>query len=396
MGKQIFTNAVASMQASAIREIFKLLAKKDIISFAAGIPAPELFPAIEWAKINQDILTNSPASALVYGVTEGYAPLKEIVRNRIGKMGIDNEANEVVITSGAQQAIDLTAKVLLNVGDGVIVEKPSFIGSLNSFRSYGAKLYDVELENDGMDLEQVENLLKTKNIKLIYTIPTFQNPAGTTMSLEKRQKLLALAKKYDVFILEDNPYGELRFKGEEVKTIKSMDDGGYVIYAGSFSKTLAPGLRVGFAVARKDILDRIVVVKQVNDVHTPVLNQMMVSEYINRYDFDAHIKKCSEEYGRRCELMLSYMDMHFPKECTYTRPEGGIFILCTLPKGYDTKQILKASIEKKVAFVPGNTFMVDIDAPSNVFRLNFSVTTPESIKTGIKILADVLKEAIKA
>ena len=394
--KDVFTPAVASMQASAIREIFKLIAKDDIISFAAGIPAPELFPSKEWAKITNDVLENAPTPALVYGVTEGYVPLRELTKERAKKLGVYNEeVDELIMTSGAQQAIDLSAKVLLEVGDGVIIEKPSFIGSLNAFRSYGAKLYDVDIEEDGLNLLQVEEHLKNhKNIKFIYTIPTFQNPSGTTMSIEKRKALLELAKKYDVFILEDNPYGELRFKGEAVATIKSMDTEGRVIYAGTYSKTLAPGLRVGFVSARKDIVDRVVVVKQVNDVHTPVLNQMMVYEYIKNYDYDAHIQKCANEYGEKCALMISEMEKHFPKECTFTRPDGGIFILCTMPEGVDTKEMLNDAIANKVAFVPGNTFMADIDAPSNIFRLNFSVTTKESITKGIKILADVLKKYV--
>lgn len=393
---EIFTPAVASMQASAIREIFKLIAKDDIISFAAGIPAPELFPSQQWAEITSNILKNSPTPALVYGVTEGYAPLRDITKQRAARLGVYNEnVDELIMTTGAQQAIDLAAKVLLEVGDGVIVEKPSFIGSLNSFRSYGAKLYDVEIEDDGMNLAQVEEHLKNNaNIKFIYTIPTFQNPSGTTMSPEKRRALLELARRYDVFILEDNPYGELRFRGQAVATIKSMDTEGRVIYAGTYSKTLAPGLRVGFASARKDIVDRIVVVKQVNDVHTPVLNQMMVYEYIKNYDYDAHIAECSEEYGQKCALMISEMEKHFPKQCKFTRPDGGIFIMCTMPEGVDTKLMLNEAIERKVAYVPGNTFMTDIDAPSNIFRLNFSVTTPDSIKKGIEILADVLKKHV--
>lgn len=389
---KIFTPAVAAMQASAIREIFKLIDQKDIISLAAGIPAPELFPAKEWADITQDVLSNNPTPALIYGVSEGYGPLREITAERMAAQKIGGTDDNLIMTTGAQQAIDLAAKVLLEVGDGVIVECPSFIGSLNSFRSYGAKLHPVDLEEDGMDLEQVEQLLKSQTIKLIYTIPTFQNPAGITMSLEKRRALLQLAEKYDAYILEDNPYGELRFKGESVPTIKSMDTAGRVIYAGTYSKTLAPGLRVGWCVARKDIIDRIVVVKQVNDVNTPVLNQMMVSEYIKRYDFDAHIRKCSNVYGEKCALMISMMEQCFPKECSFTRPQGGIFILCTMPKGVDTKAVLKDAIAKKVAYVPGNTFMTDIDAPSNIFRLNFSVVSPENIRRGIEILGDVLKQ----
>lgn len=391
---KLFTPAVAAMQASAIREIFKLIDQKDIISLAAGIPAPELFPSKEWAEITHDVLSNNPTPALIYGVSEGYAPLRKITSERMAAQNIGGQNDDLIMTTGAQQAIDLTAKVLLEAGDGVIVERPSFIGSLNSFRSYGARLFDVALEEDGMDLEQVEHLLKSEKIKLIYTIPTFQNPAGTTMSAEKRKALLELAEKYDTYILEDNPYGELRFSGEAVPAIKTLDTAGRVIYAGTYSKTLAPGLRVGWVVARKDIVDRIVVVKQVNDVNTPVLNQMMVSEYIERYDFDAHIKKCSEVYGQKCALMISMMEECFPKECSFTRPQGGIFILCTMPQGVDTKEVLKDAIAKKVAYVPGNTFMTDIDASSNIFRLNFSVVTPENIRRGIEILGEVLKQYV--
>lgn len=393
--EKVFTPAVAAMQASAIREIFKLIDKKDIISFAAGIPAPELFPSKEWADITGDILRNAPTPALIYGVTEGYAPLRALTKERAAKQGVFHDSDELIMTTGAQQAIDLAAKVLLEVGDGVIIEKPSFIGSLNSFRSYGAKLYDVDVEDDGLNVEQVEALLKAHdNIKFIYTIPTFQNPSGTTMGVEKRKALLALAKKYNVFILEDNPYGELRFRGEAVPAIKSFDTDGHVIYAGTYSKTLAPGLRVGFVSGRKDIIDRIVVVKQVNDVHTPVLNQMMVYEYIKNYDYDGHIAACAKEYGKKCALMIEEMEKHFPASVKFTRPDGGIFILCTMPEGVDTKVVLNDAIAQNVAYVPGNTFMADIDAPSNIFRLNFSVTTEESIKKGIKILGDVLKRHV--
>jgi len=278
---------VKGLKASAIREIFKMLGKADVISFAGGIPSPELFPVEEWKELSGKIFENDGAKALVYGVTEGYAPLIEIVKERLEKANVIRDFDQVVISTGAQQAIDLTTKALINEGDGIIVEEPSFIGSLNGFRSYNAKIYGVEMDNDGINIEKTEEILKTKKIKLIYTIPTFQNPMGVTMSLEKREKLLALAEKYDCYIIEDNPYGELRFGGEDVPAIKTMDVNGRVIYVGSFSKTLAPGIRVGFVACHKDIMDRIVVVKQVNDVHTPLLNQMLVTEYIKNYDFDA-------------------------------------------------------------------------------------------------------------
>lgn len=385
---------VTSLKASAIREIFKMLGKADVISFAGGIPSPELFPTEEWNGLLSDIMTNKGKGALVYGVTEGYAPLIELVTERLKKDNVPHDFDQVVITTGAQQAIDLTCKSLVNDGEGIIVEEPSFIGSLNSFRSYNAKLFGVEMADDGIDTDKVEEILKKENIKLIYTIPTFQNPTGVTQSLEKRKKLLELAEKYDCYIIEDNPYGELRFTGEPVPAIKSMDDNGRVIYVGSFSKTLAPGIRVGFVCCHKDIMDRIVVVKQVNDVHTTLMMQMLVTDYITKYDFDAHIEKGCALYGEKCAVMLSAIEKYFPDCVKYTKPEGGIFLWCTLPEGVDAKPIFEKAVERKVAFVPGSTCMVDLEAPCNCFRLNYSTASNEDIEKGIKILGDLLKEEL--
>lgn len=385
---------VKGLKASAIREIFKMVGKSDIISFAGGIPSPELFPAKQWAQLSKKILEERGTQALVYGTTEGYTPLIEIVRERLKKDGVLRDIDDVIITTGAQQAIDLATKSLVNEGEGIIVEEPSFIGSLNGFRAYNAKLYGVEMDNDGINIEKTEEILKTQNIKLIYTIPTFQNPMGVTMSAEKRAKLLALAEKYDCYIIEDNPYGELRFGGESVPAIKTADENGRVIYVGSFSKTLSPGIRIGFVACHKDILDRIVVVKQVNDVHTPLLNQMLVTEYINNYDYDAHIQAGCDMYRDKCALMISCMEEYFPECVKFTRPDGGIFLWCTLPEGVDTQTIFKKAIDAKVAFVPGSTCMVDIEAPSNCFRLNYSTASDENIRKGIKILGDILKEEL--
>ncbi len=382
---------VKPLEASAIREIFKLVGQADIISFAGGIPAPELYPTDDLARISSEILKNNGRAALQYGVTEGYGPLLELVKARNAKEGIGKAFDATIITTGAQQGIDLAAKSLINPGDGVIVERPSFIGTLNSLRSYQAALYDVPVLDDGLDLDKVEELLKTKNIKIIYTIPTFQNPTGITMSLEKRKKLLALAEQYDCYILEDNPYGELRFHGEAVPTIKSMDETGRVLYVGTFSKTLAPGLRVGFITGHKDIIDRVVVVKQVNDVHTTQLAQMIVAEYMTQCDMDAHIKAGCESCREKCELMLKTMDETFPEGVSYTRPEGGIFIWVTLPEHINTSALFPKAIENKVAYVPGNSCMVDIDKPTNCFRLNFTTMPNDKIVAGIKILADLIK-----
>lgn len=386
---------ITSLKASAIREIFKMVGSSDIISFAGGIPSPELFPTKEFTELFGKIMSEKGRQALVYGITEGYAPLIKTVSDMLGGNGILHETDSVVITTGAQQAIDLTAKSMVNDGEGIIVEEPSFIGSLNSFRSYNARLFGVEMDSDGINIEKTEQILKSENIKLIYTIPTFQNPMGVTMSAEKRKQLLELAEKYDCYIIEDNPYGDLRFAGEAVAPIKTMDKNGRVIYVGSFSKTLSPGLRVGFVACHRDIMDRIVVAKQVNDVHTPLINQMLVEEYIENYDYDAHVKAGCELYGRKCALMLDSMEKYFPGCVSYTRPEGGIFLWCTMPKGTDSKEIFKKAVENKVAFVPGSTCMVDIDAPSNCFRLNYSTATDEAIEKGIEILGRILHEELQ-
>lgn len=388
--QNMFADRIKDIKASAIREIFKLIGQSDIISLAGGNPAPETFPSKELAEISKEILISKPDVALQYGVTDGYAPLKNLVHERMEKLGVAGKDDVTVITTGATQAIDLAMRVLINDGDGIAVEEPSFIGTLNAARTYRAKLYGVPAEKDGMDMEKLETLLKTGKIKMIYTIATFQNPTGITMSLEKRKKMLELASKYNVFILEDNPYGDLRFSGEDVPTIKSLDTEGRVIYDGTFSKILSAGLRIGWVTANKQITERIVVAKQSNDLHTPLLNQMMAAEYMTKYSLDEHILKIRELYGRKCKKMLAAMDEYFPKTCTYTRPEGGLFLFCTMKEG-DSKDVLKRAIDNKVAFVPGNTFMVDMDKPTSTFRLNYSMVAEDKIEPAIKSLAAVLK-----
>ena len=271
-----FSDKVKSLEGSAIREMFKLMAKPEIISFAGGSPDSALFPNEELAEIAAEVLKNNGPQALQYGITEGYVPLKEWVIDRLKTQGIISDADDTIIVSGGQQGIDLAAKSLLNAGDGVICEQPSFIGGLNCFRSYNAELYGVNVDDDGINTEELEDILKQhSNVKILYTIPTFQNPSGITMSIEKRKKVLELAEKYDFIIFEDNPYGELRFSGEEVPTLKSLDKNDRVVYFGSFSKILSPGMRIGFASAAPKLIQKMVICKQVQDVHTPVITQMM-------------------------------------------------------------------------------------------------------------------------
>ena len=384
------------VKASAVREIFKVASQPDIISLAGGNPAPESFPAEEIKQAAIDILTNQPTTALQYNVSEGYPRLREQLKERMEKkFGIDMTNNELIIVSGSQQGADLMTKALINEGDGIVCEEPSFIGCLNTFRTYKAKLYGVKVNDDGMDMEQLEKTLaENKNIKMIYTIPTFQNPSGVTASLEVRKKMLELAVKYNVIILEDNPYGELRFTGEDVPTIKSMDTTGHVIYGGSFSKIFSPGLRLAYLVFDKGIMEKIVVGKQATDVHTNVFSQMLASHYLENHDLDAQIEKIRQLYKHRGEWMLECMDKYFPKSAKWTRPEGGIFIWVELPAGIDTQKLLSESIEKKVAFVPGVAFMTDINKPTSCLRLNFSTMPDDKIQMGIKTLGELLTEKL--
>lgn len=392
----MFSKKVSQLEGSAIREMFKLMAKPGMISFAGGSPDSALFPNNELSEIAAEILRDHGAEALQYGITEGYTPLRNWVVDRLTSQGIDCCFDNTIIVSGGQQGIDLAAKSLLNAGDGVICEEPSFIGGLNCFKSYNAEIYGVKVKDDGIDTEALEEVLKTHdNIKVLYTIATFQNPSGITMSLEKRKEVLELAEKYNFVIFEDNPYGELRFSGQPVPTIKSLDKYGRVVYFGSFSKILSPGIRIGFTTAPQELINKMVICKQVQDVHTPVITQMIAYEFFTRYSIEEHIAKIRAAYGEKCNLMMSLMDELFPECVSHTRPEGGMFLFCTMPDGIDSKELLKAAIDKNVAFVPGATTMINTDKIYSSFRMNYSMASKEQIKQGITILADVLNEAVK-
>ncbi len=388
-----FSNRVQSLKPSAIREIFKSLTNPNVISFAAGNPSPLSFPVEKLKVLADKIFEESAASSLQYGITEGYTPLREQVAERLkSKFNTGRDFDETIIVSGGQQGIDLTCKVLCNEGDTVVCENPSFIGALNAFRSYGVNLKGLDVGDDGIDPEELETLLKTdKKVKLIYLIPTFQNPAGITMSLEKRKAVLAVAKKYNVPILEDNPYGELRFAGTDIPTIKSMDDEGIVIYCGSFSKILSAGMRVGFLCGHKDLIQKIVVVKQTNDVHTNLFFQMLCSRFISEYGLDDHIAGIKKLYRDNCMTMLSEMDAKFPENVKYTRPEGGLFLWVTMPDSVDMNEFIKKTVAAEVAVVPGATFLPDTGMVSHSFRMNYSMPTKDQIIKGVGILADVMK-----
>lgn len=389
-----FSNRISSLQPSAIREILKATADPAIIPLAAGNPAPDAFPVEEVRAISADILANRPIDALQYGVSEGYQPLRDTVKDWMKQReNIGREFDDIIIMSGATQVMDLTTKVLCNEGDTVICEEPSFIGSLNCFRSYNCKLKGVPVEADGMDVDALEQALKsTPNAKFIYTIPNFQNPSGATMSLEKRKRLYALAKEYSVMILEDNPYGDLRVSGEKIPTIKSMDTEGIVIYAGSFSKILSPGLRVAYCIAPKTVLAKMTVGKQAADVHTPCLNQMIVDEWFKRYDVNAHITKIQDIYRKKLNLMCDCIDKELGDFVEYVRPEGGLFIWCKLPDNVNMLEFVQKAVEKKVAVVPGNAFLMNDTDSTQYIRMNFSTPSDENIIKGVKILGEVAKE----
>ena len=389
-----FSDKIASLKPSAIREVLKATSVPGMIPFAAGNPAPDAFPVAEVQEIAADILKNRPIEALQYGVTEGYPELISLIKTRMkSKYGIGRDFDSIIITSGAQQVRDLSTKVLCNEGDVVICENPSFIGSLNCFRSYNAKLVGVPVDADGMNIEALEKALdENPNAKMIYTIPNFQNPAGVTMSLEKRRKLYELAKAHNVMILEDNPYGDLRVAGEDVPNIKSFDEDGIVIYSGSFSKILAPGIRIGFTVAPAPVVAKMTVGKQAVDVHTTQLMQMIVAEWMKRYDVDEHIEKIRKIYRRKLNLMCDMIDSELGDAVSYVRPEGGLFIWCELPEDIDALEFVKKSAENMVALAPGTAFLTDVNGKSNAVRFNFSTPADDKIVEGMKTLGRVLKE----
>lgn len=392
-----FSNRISTLKPSAIREILKIPNDPDLISFAAGNPAPDSFPVDAMKKIAANIFETKAASALQYGVSEGYTPLRDITKERMGKKHnvFKEETDDLIITSGGQQAIEMTAKILLNEGDSVICEDPAFVGALNALRSYGVNLVGIPVDNDGMLMDALEEKLKTeKNVKLIYTIPTFQNPTGTTMSLSRRKKLLELAEKYDVMVLEDSPYFELRFRGEPVPTIKSLDEKGRVIFCGSYSKILSPGIRIGFACASKEIISKLTVAKQVSDVHTNLFFQMLAAEYLTENDIDEHIAKICDIYRVKLDKMLECIEKTFTKKVSFTRPEGGLFVSCTMPDGFDGAELANRAKAAKVTIVPGCAFSTDETKICPTFRLNFSLPSLDEIERGIDRLAKVLNEYV--
>ena len=393
-----FSDRVQALKPSAIREIFKYAADPEVVSLSAGNPSPEAFPIEEIKEISSRLLEENPIGVLQYSVTEGYPQLRETLKKYMkSHHNVGRDFDDILITTGAQQIMDLATKSLVNEGDVVITDAPSFIGSLNTFRSYNAKLVGVKIDDDGMNMEELEKALKThKNARFIYTIPNFQNPSGITMSLEKRKKMYELAKKYNVLILEDNPYGDLRYSGEYIPCIKSFDDEGIVLYAGSMSKVISPGIRVAYVIAPKPIFQKMVVCKQGNDVHTNIWSQMVCNELMTKYDFDAHLEKLRNLYRKKAQFMMDLMDKYLvPMGITYAKITGGLFTMCTLPDYVNMQEFCKDAIKNKVCVVPGNAFLTDESEECHTFRVNFSTPTDEQLEKGIKLLAKTAEKYIK-
>ena len=388
-----FSDRISNLHPSAIREILKN-SDPNVISLAAGNPAVESFPVAEMKEIADHIFDTASGVAFQYGITEGYPRLRELVMKRQKeKYGIGNENDDIMIISGGTQAMDLSTKVLVNEGDTVLSEDPAFVGALNTFRSYAAHLVGIPMEDDGMDIAALEKALKeNKNVKMLYTIPSFHNPLGICTSLEKRKEIYRLCSEYGVMILEDNPYGELRFDGEDIPTLKSMDTEGIVIYTSSFSKVMSAGIRLGFVIAPKPVLDKMAVGKQAVDTHSNLFFQMLIADYMEKYDYDGHIQMIRDLYRHKSGLMLDEIRKGFPESVKYTVPQGGLFLWCTLPEGADMLKFVQFAKSKGVAIVPGIAFNVDESAPSRCFRLNYSTPTDEKLVAGTRILGEALHE----
>lgn len=392
----VFSERVKQLKPSAIREIFKYAADPAVISLSAGNPAPEAFPAKEIAEISAKLFETHPIDALQYSVTEGYPLLREHLKQYLlENHHIGTERDDLIITSGAQQIMDLATKSLCNEGDVVLCEAPSFIGSLNTFRSFGVRLRGIPMDRDGINLAALEQAMKEeKRARFLYTIPNFQNPSGITMSEEKRRAVYALAKQYGVLVLEDNPYGDLRIAGKDLPCIKSFDQDGLVLYAGSFSKVLSPGMRVGYVCAPKEIIQKMVVCKQGEDVHTNIWSQIVAYEFMTKYDFNAHLQRLRALYRKKANLMMELMDQHLLPKITYDKIDGGLFLWCKLPDGADMPGFCKQAVLRKVCVVPGNAFLTDESEPCQYFRVNYSTPTDEQLQKGMEILGQLAKEIL--
>ncbi|WP_313755898.1 PLP-dependent aminotransferase family protein [Tissierella sp.] len=390
-----YAKRMDNIKASEIRELLKLTQQPNIISFAGGMPAPESFPIEELVKIGKDVLENTGTQALQYGPTEGYQPLRDAIAKRMAKVKVDVKAENILVTSGSQQGLDFAAKIFINPGDIIVCESPTYLGAINAFKAYEPKFIEVSTDKDGMNMEELEDVLKNnENIKFIYVIPDFQNPSGKTWSVERRIRLVELANKYNIGIIEDNPYGELRFEGEVLPAVKHFDTEGRVAFLGTFSKILCPGLRLGWVAADKEFLSKFVLVKQGADLQSSTISQMEVAKFLEKYNIDEHIQRIIDIYKVRRDVMIKTMEEEFPEGVSFTYPEGGLFTWVVLPEYMNARELAVKALEQNVAYVPGGSFFPN-GGNENTFRLNYSNMNEEKIVEGIKRLGKVIKESMR-
>lgn len=384
---------MASIKESEIREILKVTQQPEVISFAGGLPAPELFPIEAIDKVQHLVLQESGTRALQYTTTEGYAPLRAWIADRMNKrLGTRFDQDNILITHGSQQGLDLSGKVFLNEGDVVLCESPTYLAAISAFKAYGCRFIEIPTDKEGMDMEALDRTLKqTADVKLIYVIPTFQNPTGKTWNLEKRRRLAELASEYNVAVVEDNPYGELRFEGEDLPSVKSFDQTGQVLCTGSFSKIFCPGFRIGWMAADKELIRKYVLIKQGTDLQCNTVAQMVIAKYLELYDIDEHIRKIVALYKKRRDVMLAAIEAHFPQGVKYTRPEGGLFTWMELPEDTSARELLQRSLKENIAFVPGGSFYPN-NPKENTLRLNYSNMPESSIEKGFEILGRIVKD----
>ena len=392
-----FSKRVPADGTDAVGAILKAAADPKIISFAGGLPAPELFPVEGMKEATDKVYAEHGQQALQYGAAKGVTELRELILKRVKeKENVDAKLENVMVTTGSEQAIDLVGKAFVNPGDTVLVEEPTYLCALDVFRSYGANFVSVPMDDDGMKMDALEEALKAHpETALVYTVPNFQNPTGRTMPAERRKKFAELAAKYDVPVLEDNPYGDIRFAGEHVPSVKSFDHAGKVFYMSTFSKILAPGFRLGWLVADPKVIEKLTVLKQSADLHTDNLVQYVVTEFFKENDVDAHVKEISDLYGKRKQLMIDGLKKYFPKDVKYTDPEGGMFLWVEVPGVTDTVELFKQCLEHNVAFVPGDPFFAGKPQPGT-FRLNYSNMQEDQIEVGLKRLGEALSQALEA
>lgn len=395
-----FAGRTDNIGSSAIRELLKLTSLPDVISFAGGLPAPELFPIERFKEASEVVLTEMGDRALQYGTTEGYQPLREMIATNAGKYGIQISADNVLITTGSQQALDLLGRIFINRGDRILVESPTYLGALQAWNAYGVKYVTIPFDDDGMQTDLLEERLRT-GLKFIYVLPNFQNPTGVTLSRERRVQLVEMANAYGVPIVEDDPYGQLRYEGDHIPPVVVLDDeirakevpiySGNVIYTSTFSKILAPGLRLAWVVAPTEVIKKLVQAKQGCDLNTSTFNQYLAYEVANGPWMKTHIQQIRVTYKERRDVMLKALEEYMPEGVQWTRPKGGLFLWVTLPESVNTIEIFPAAVKEKVAFVPGDSFH-PLGGGENTMRLNFSCMKPELIVEGIKRLSEVVKK----